>query len=185
MESIFFRRGRRAARRDRACAKRRSTGDGHVDQVANADRAYGGSLLVFLRKELHAVCVHVEEEACGQGDHWGINGQIGGIPQAVAYREQGQFQQALEVLKRTPGESFEIAFNKATLLLVWNAQKERMGESIDTTAAIASIKEALRIGAQPVPEVESSIARNVGVHIEAERNEMMEVLRQSLTELQR
>jgi len=102
---------------------------------------------------------------------------------AIAYREQGQFQEALEVLKRAPRENFEIAFITASVLLVWNAQKERMGESIDTTGMIASINEALRIGAQPITEDESFVGEALGVQVKTERNEMMEGLRQSLTEL--
>jgi tetratricopeptide (TPR) repeat protein len=103
---------------------------------------------------------------------------------AVAYRSQGKFQQALEALERAPGENYQVAFTKVSVVAVWNAQKGRMGETVDGTALISAIEEALRIGRTPISEEESLAAEAMGVNLAEERKETMEGLQQTLREIQ-
>ena len=113
---------------------------------------------------------------------------------AVAYREKGEYHRALDVLSSAPPESnaaggpwdftFEIAFNKATVLLAKYKRTRFRGEMPDLVAAL---EEAREIGRDPnhrrVTESQKTVGRTLGIDVDADRQEQIKMIDGLLTEI--
>jgi tetratricopeptide (TPR) repeat protein len=103
---------------------------------------------------------------------------------ATAYREKREYQRALEVLSSAPSESdagdpmnfaFEIAFQKASVLI---AKYRRTGFQEEMPDLVAALEQAREIGRRPTQatEPQRTAARALGMDLEAERQEKMSMI---------
>lgn len=110
---------------------------------------------------------------------------------ATAYREQGDFQRALDVLSDAPSESsvgqpmdfkFEIAFQKVSVYLAKYKQSGFHGEMPDLVAALEEAQEFGRTA--QMTESSRSLASALGMDVVADRQEQISMVNSILSELQ-
>lgn len=104
---------------------------------------------------------------------------------SVAYREMGEYQQALDVLAAAPSVAgypggqtnfaFEIAHHKAVTLLARQRERGFDGDLTELIAAYEHAREVGRLPVEPDPFMQAS-ARALGINVDEDRRQALAMI---------